>query len=48
MEQIPELREIFALGDQIVVAGQAIVIEISPGGVETLSEPDLKRVTAQW
>jgi Ca-activated chloride channel family protein len=48
MEEIPELRDIFALGDQIVVAGKAIVIEIRSSGVETLTDSDLKRVTSQW
>ena len=48
MDEIPELREIFAIGDQIVVAGKTIVIEISASGVETLSDSDLKRVTSQW
>ena len=48
METIPELREVFALGDKVVVSGKSIVIEISSSGVENLSDADLKRITTQW
>jgi hypothetical protein len=48
IEEIPELREIVAIGDQITVAGKSIVIAITSSGVETLSDSDLRRIVSQW
>ena len=48
IEQIPELRDVFALGDRVAVAGKSIIIETGASGVETLSESDLKKVLFQW
>jgi Ca-activated chloride channel family protein len=48
IDEIPELREIVAIGDQITVGGKGIVIAIAPNGVEALSESDLRRIVSQW
>ncbi|MEO8192349.1 MAG: VIT domain-containing protein [Gemmatimonadales bacterium] len=48
IDLIPELREVFALGDKVVVAGDDIAIEIGTSGTETLSESELRRVQSGW
>jgi Ca-activated chloride channel family protein len=45
---IPELQEVFALGDKVVVGGKDVVIEIASNGVERLSDTELKKVQSQW
>jgi hypothetical protein len=48
IDAIPELREIVAISDKIIIAGKGVSIEITSAGVETLSEADFKRVLTQW
>jgi Ca-activated chloride channel family protein len=48
IELLPELREPFALGDRVVVAGRSIAVEISPTGVESLSESELRNLQSRW
>ncbi|MEO7682856.1 MAG: hypothetical protein ABIU86_02875, partial [Gemmatimonadaceae bacterium] len=47
VDLLPELREAFALG-QVIVAGRAIAVEISPTGVESLSESELRSLQSKW
>ena len=48
VDAIPELREVFALGDKVVVSGRAISITVGPDGVESLDDNDLRRIQSQW
>ena len=48
LELLPELREPFALGERVIVAGRSIAIEISPAGVESLSDADLRSLQTKW
>lgn len=48
LEVLPELREPFALGERVVVAGRSIAIEISPAGVESLSDADVRSLQTKW
>jgi Ca-activated chloride channel family protein len=48
MEQIPELREIFALGDKVLASGRDVSIEIGSDGMETISDAELRRVQSGW
>jgi Ca-activated chloride channel family protein len=48
MEAIPELREVFALGDKVIVQGRAIAIETGASGAESVSDVELKRIRDQW
>ena len=48
MEQIPELREVFALGDKVLVSGRDVSIEIGPAGLETISDAELRRIQSGW
>lgn len=47
-DAIPELREVFALGDKVVVSGRAISITVGADGVESLDDNDLRRIQSQW
>jgi len=48
LELLPDLRETFALGERVIVAGRSVAIEISPSGVESLSDADLRSLQAKW
>jgi hypothetical protein len=48
LELLPELREPFALGDRVIVAGRSIAVEISPAGTESLSESELRNLQSRW
>jgi Ca-activated chloride channel family protein len=48
MEAIPELREVFALGNKVVVVGRDVVIEVGTDGSESMSESEMKRIQSQW
>jgi Ca-activated chloride channel family protein len=48
IEAIPELKEIFALGDKVIVAGRETMIETSPDGAETLSDSELRSIQSHW
>ncbi len=48
VEAIPELKEVFALGDKVIVAGRALVIETSPDGKESLGDSELKAIQSNW
>jgi hypothetical protein len=48
LELLPELREPFALGERVIVAGRSIAIEISPAGVESLSDAELRSLQTKW
>jgi len=48
LELLPELREPFALGERVIVAGRSIAIEITPKGAESLSDADLRSLQTKW
>lgn len=48
MELLPDLREVFALGDKVIVSGRDIVIDVSTDGAETLSDSELRSVQSRW
>ena len=48
MEQIPELREVFALGDKVLVSGRNVSIEIGERGMESISDGELSRIRSGW
>jgi Ca-activated chloride channel family protein len=48
IDAIPELREVFALGNKVVVAGRDVAIEIGTDGAETISDSELKRLQSGW
>ena len=48
MEQIPELREAFALGEQVEVHGKSVTIRLDANGVDLLDAATLAAVTRDW
>ena len=48
VEAIPELKEVFALGDRVLVVGRETAIETAPDGKETLSESELRTIQSRW
>jgi hypothetical protein len=47
LERIPELREAFAVGDRVTVAGRTVAIEVLADARE-LSEANLLAITRGW
>jgi Ca-activated chloride channel homolog len=48
VDAIPELRDVFALGDKVIVATRGLSIEVSESGSENISEADLKAIQGSW
>lgn len=45
---IPELRDLFTVGDHLQLVGRAIVIRVAANGVDHLSPRELDAVRTQW
>jgi Ca-activated chloride channel family protein len=45
---LPDLRDAFAAGDRVLVAGRSIAVEVTPSGVATLADADVAAVHAGW
>jgi Ca-activated chloride channel family protein len=48
LDAIPELRESFAVGQKLIVAGRQVAIEITDTGVEQLGDAELRSLKEQW
>ncbi len=48
LDAIPELRALFAVGERVRVSGRTIAIEVTPAGVERLTDAEVARVRAGW
>jgi len=48
LDAIPELRESFAVGEKVLVAGKHVAIEISDAGAEQLGDAELRTLKEQW
>lgn len=48
IEAIPELREAFALGNRVRIAGKSIAIEIGDEGIATIDESTLNQMKERW
>ena len=48
VELLPELREALVFGDRVIVAGREIAIEITPTGVESLTDRELLDLQSKW
>ena len=48
MDRIPELREIFALGDKVLASGRGVSIEIGTTGTESITDSELTRIQSAW
>jgi Ca-activated chloride channel family protein len=45
---LPQLREVFAVGDRVTVKGRNVTLVVSDSGVEELSASELRSVAANW
>lgn len=45
---LPELREPFALGNKVIIAGRSVAIEITPTGVESLTDREIADLQSKW
>ena len=48
IDAIPDLREVFALGDKVVVATRGLTIEVTEFGSETIGESELRTIQSSW
>jgi Ca-activated chloride channel family protein len=48
LDALPELREPFALGDKVVIAGRSVAIEIMPTGVDSLTDREIADLQSKW
>ena len=48
MTRTPDLREAFALGDNVEVRGRAVTVVLAANGVERLSAAELAAVARDW
>ena len=48
VEAVPEIRELLSIGEKVVVAGRSIAVEVSDGGVDTLSDSEIESVRSNW
>ena len=45
---VPELRELFAVGDRVTVQGRGVTVIVNGDGKEEMSTADLKLVSGGW
>ncbi|HZK78871.1 MAG TPA: VIT domain-containing protein [Gemmatimonadaceae bacterium] len=48
IDAIPELREVFALGDKVTVGTKAVTIQLTDDGSATISDSDLRTIQLSW
>ncbi len=48
IDAIPELREVFALGDKVTVTTRGLTIEVTESGEATLGASELKAIQHSW
>jgi hypothetical protein len=48
LDVLSELREPFALGDRVIVAGRSIAIEITSTGVDSLTDREMADLQSKW
>lgn len=47
IEKLPELREVFAMGDRVLVAGRTVAVEVVEDGAD-LSVSDVETIVRNW
>ena len=48
LDVLPELRESFALGDKVIIAGRSIAIELTSTGVDLLTDREIAELQLKW
>jgi len=48
IEMVPDLREVFSVGERVIVAGRSVAIELTPSGKESLTDRDVNLIRDRW
>jgi hypothetical protein len=48
IELVPDLRDSFSVGERAIVSGRSMAIELTPSGVERLTDRDITLVRNRW
>jgi len=48
IELVPDLRDSFSVGERAIVAGRNMAIELTPSGVERLTDRDITLIRDRW
>ena len=48
MREIPQLREVFAIGERVVVHGRRVSIELHADGAARMTEPEIEAIVRDW
>ena len=48
IELVPELREPFSVGERVIVSGRNMAIELTPLGVDRLTDRDMALIRDRW
>jgi hypothetical protein len=48
IELVPDLRDSFSVGERAIVAGRHMAIELSPSGVDHLTDRDITLIRDRW
>lgn len=48
MREIPQLREIFAIGERVVARGRRVSIELHPDGATRMAGPETEAIVRDW
>jgi hypothetical protein len=48
LKRIPELQDVFTIGDRLIVAGRAVAIELAPAGDERVDAAQVNALLREW
>lgn len=48
IELVPDLRDSFSVGERVIVSGRSMAIELTPSGVDRLTDRDMALVRDRW
>lgn len=48
MSELPELQDVFALGERVLVAGRRVAIELAENGVERADDETVRAIRRDW
>ncbi len=48
IEMVPDLHEVFSVGERVIVAGRSMAIELTSSGKESLTDRDMTLVRDRW
>lgn len=48
MREIPDMREVFALGERVLVHGKRVTVELHADGVSRLTQPEIEAIVRDW